>query len=237
MNKKFKTELIEQYLDEELQGIERQDFESELKSNKELTNEVTLHKIIRETVKEKDFYEIDEQLRNLRKLPKRIKIRRLVASFSFLAIAIISGIFFFNGSKSNDELYSQYYKPYNAALTKSNYAAQDIFSRAIDFYNKQDYNQAISLLEQIKIDSELYASKEYFTAISYMGLQNFPEAIIHFKNISNDTESINYENTVWYLGLCYLKTNKTEQASQQFHQLIKNNSIYKKQAEEILNEL
>ena len=57
-----RTELIEKYLDGELQGIDLSNFESQLKTDKILAQDCFLQKNIREALSRKDIYDLRKQL-------------------------------------------------------------------------------------------------------------------------------------------------------------------------------
>ncbi len=68
-----RTELIEKYLDGELQGLELNNFESQLKVDKKLSQDCFLQKIIRETMADRDVWELRNMLDEIRKEFKKSK--------------------------------------------------------------------------------------------------------------------------------------------------------------------
>jgi len=131
------------------------------------------------------------------------------------------------------------YKQYDAGTTTrgAEETTTDIFIQALRNYDRKQFIEALALFNQISATSEFIIQKEYFTGLSYMELHKFDEAIRHFENASSDKRNAFYDDVIWYLGLCYLKTNQTNLAIQQFKKLLKNDSFYKKNASEIIEKM
>ena len=70
-----------------------------------------------------------------------------------------------------------------------------------------------------------------------MELGKYQEAIKNFQNTSADEQGGFHDNAIWYQGLCYLKTDQTNLAIQQFRKLLKADSFYQKQASEIIEKI
>ena len=246
MNKEDHTILIERYLDGELQGDDLINFELQLKTDKKLAQDCFLQKEIRAAFSNRDVYELRNQISEITKefkqekqIAKRRKLVFLYAACAILIVAVISTICIFNKSYTNDELYAVYFKPYDAGtITRgAEETPKDIYTQALRAYDYKKYYEALELLKKIPDTSYFLVPKEYFTGLSYMELHKFDEAIRHFENASSDKRNAFYDDVIWYLGLCYLKTNQTNLAIQQFKKLLKNDSFYKKSASEIIEKM
>ena len=246
MNKKDRTILIEQYLDGKLQGDDLKNFEILLRTEEEFTQDFSLQKEIRDTLSKKDFQDLREKLKavneNFEK-EKQFAIKRKPVLFyaisAIIIIAVIISIYIFNKTYTNDELFLSYYKQYDADIITrgAEETPKDIYTQALRAYDYKKYYEALALFNQISATSEFIIQKEYFTGLSYMELHKFDEAIRHFENASSDKRNAFYDDVIWYLGLCYLKTNQTNLAIQQFKKLLKNDSFYKKSASEIIEKM
>lgn len=247
MNNEERTILIEKYLDGELQGENLKNFESRLQNDKEFAEDCYLQKVIRDALSDRDIIELREKLdkikEDFKKEKQRIKLRKPVFLYSacaIIAILIVSSIFIFNKTYTHDELYEKYYTHYLAGMQTRGEEKDsvDLFVKALKAYDNNQYDEAINLFNQISDTSQAdVITKEYFTGLSYMELKKYNEAIIHFSIISDEYQNAFHESIIWYLGLCYLKTNQNQLAIVQFSELINKDSIYKKQASELLDNL
>lgn len=240
------TEIIEKYIDVELESDELEWFENEIKSNPEFKNEVSLHKEIDVALRERDVIVLRKQLDKIQrsaideKPEKSIFHKRVyyLAAAASLAILIALGslyyILFLSKPYSNDQLYSMFYNRDKAVMivrsANQTTSSDEVLLKALQSYEQKDYNQAISLFNQIS--DKLIA--RYFAGISYMETANYDDAIASFKSIIDQKDNLFIEQAEWYLGLCYLKTNATDKAIVQFKSIASSNSFYKTKATNIL---
>lgn len=245
MNNYERTELIENYLDGELRGNDLEKFELQIQTDKVLKEDLFLQREIRKVLTSDEFdlrmklIEIGERYQAEKKIVKKRKPVLTYTVLSLIVIAVFSSVFFFNNRLTNDELFEKHYKHYSSeTLTQSvEISYEDIYINALRVYDKNQYNEAITMFNQVSVSSPYYYSKEYFTGLSYMELKNYNEAIKHFKIVIDSNESLITESTVWYLALCYLKTNQNQQAINQLNKLTSNDSDFKVQANEIIEEI
>ncbi|OFX18540.1 MAG: hypothetical protein A2033_02440 [Bacteroidetes bacterium GWA2_31_9] len=237
------TILIESYLDGELSEQEKLQFEQELKTNKELANDLLIHQEIRNALGDEDLIDLREKLSIIRddyhRKEKKKKLFTVYASSSIIVIAFITTFLFYNKSYTNDELYNMYYEHYDAeTITRGEVKPTiEIFTNALRIYDKGKYAEAIKLFEQISDTSVFYQPKEYYTALSYMELQNFDKALNHIEPLLQNNKSSLRENIMWFSGLCYLKTNQNDKAKQQFKSLLNTSTYYQKKSSEILEKI
>lgn len=253
MNNYERTELIENYLDGELYGNDLEKFELQIQTDKELKEDLFLQREIRKFLTSDEFdirmklIEIGERYQTKKKIVKKRKRVLTYTVLSLIVLAVFSSVFFFNNRLTNDELFEKHYKHYSSeTLTQSaelvpnllwEASSEEIYVNALRIYDKNQYIEAITMFNQISELSPYYNSKEYFTGLSYMELKNYNEAIKHFKAVIDSKESLITESAVWYLALCYLKTNQNQQAINQLNKLTSNDSDYKIQANEIIEEI
>ncbi len=246
MNNEERTILIEQYLDGELQGDDMRDFETLLKTDKEFAQDYFLQKEIREAFNNKEIHDLRTQLKKVsakfEKEKQCIKKRKPVLLYAIstpVSLIIISLIILFNHSYTNNELYEMYYEHYEFGTQTRGTAEKttDIFEKALINYDNKKYSETLELFNQISDTSEFFSSKEYFTGLTNMELGKFNDAIKNFKNVSSDEQGVFHKNAIWYEGLCYLKTNQTKLAVQQFRKLLKTSSFYQKRASEIIEKI
>ncbi|MBI5541382.1 MAG: hypothetical protein HY951_15055 [Bacteroidia bacterium] len=217
MNKEERTILIEQYLDGELQGENLKNFESQLQNDKEFAQDYFLQKEIRNALSDWEIIDLREKLDKIQKDFKKNKQRAIIkkpvllfSACAVIAILIVSSIFIFDKSYTNDELYEKYYTHYVAGIQTRGIekTTTDTYTQALKAYDNKQYIEAIDLLNRIPDTSQTHTiAKEYFTGLSYMELKKYDEAIKHFNSVADDYQTAFHENIIWYLGLCYIKTN------------------------------
>jgi len=245
MNKEDQTQLIELYLDGELQGDELTNFEMKIQEDREFNNEYKLHVAIRETLTNKEVNEFRDKLVRIgmqsenKREPFRLKPAALYSFLLFVVIATVSSYFIFRTTYSNEEIFAQYYEHYTAgSVTRGlENGTDDVFQLALKKYNNAQYKEAIKLFRQISDTSKLFISCEFFNGISYMELKNYKEAIHCFKPVIKDANGFYYNDAVWYMGLCYIKSDEMNEAVKQFRILQKNESNYQKRAGEIIEKI
>lgn len=246
MNNYERTAIIEQYLDGELQGNDIQKFELQIQTDKDIKDDLFIQRKIREVLKNKDEFDLRVKLNkiqdNYKNEKKKVHKKTSVLTYVFITLSVlivISVFFLFNNKLSNDELYEKYYKHYSSEIiTQSSEVSTDNnYIKALSIYDKGLYKVAISEFEKINESSPYYISKEYYTGLSYMELQNYSEAINHFNTVAKSNNSLIVENAIWYSALCYLKINKNQLAIEQFKKLLDKDSAFKKEAVEIINEI
>ncbi|MCD4746317.1 MAG: tetratricopeptide repeat protein, partial [Bacteroidales bacterium] len=238
-------ELIEKYIDGELDDEKTNLFQNMLKNNPALAEEVNLRNEVNNAVKESDIIDLREQLEKIHKSfennPKKgivisifkKKIFRPICAIFILIILSGALIYIFNiNSISNDKLFSMYYQPYEATLIIRSGDDMDImFKQAIQKYEDKDYESALSLFTQL----ESGIMVNYYSGITNMELENYNEAINLFQYIINHNNNLFVQQAEWYLGLCYLKTHQNEKAIEIFKKIKKDdNSYYKKNVNKIL---
>ncbi len=243
MNNEEQTILIEKYLDRELSEQEREQFEQNLKTDKELARELKLHQAIRETIGDEEMADLTNKLNKItndyhKKETIHRKIKQLViyTSGAALIIFLITIISICNKSYTNEELFDQHYEHYDAGTRTRGKEKNttEIFTNALRTYDNGQYTQAIEQFKQIPETSIYFTPKEFYTALSFMELKNYTEAIKHFEMAVKDEQNVYHDNAVWYCGLCYLKTNQTQKAKQKFQSLNNSCPFYQKKSEEIL---
>lgn len=70
-----------------------------------------------------------------------------------------------------------------------------------------------------------------------MEIKEYNNADKKFQAIIDNKFSLYLEQAEWYLGFCYLMTDKTDQAKKQFKYIAEQNGYYSSKAIEILNRI
>jgi hypothetical protein len=180
---------------------------------------------------------ISPQIGRAKRETKRKLIYRISAVAAILILAFgIWGIF---GPKSTpDDLFSEYYKPYNIidGQTRSYKQTDEQFVEIMRIYKAGQYNNVtLKLKSWIKKDNNSPKILLIY-GIAQIEQHNYENAIFIFNEILKDGGEFSIE-AKWYLALCYLKIKNNNKAKDLLRDLSKTPGIYKDMAIELLDEL
>jgi len=244
-------EFIDRYLDNDLSGPELNWFEKELDSNSELHAELKLQKELNEALGQDDILDLREKLNVIHEMvdpePNRKKIKKTFSE-NWVGIAAASAVILvaigfllsnsINPARTAEELFDQHYEPY---IVPTNYRSatdiNNVFHMALVEYGNQDYQKALQLFEKVLFEDESRMDVTLLTGISNLEIENYNKANNSFTKVIDQNDNLFIEQAEWYLALCYLKTGEQEKAHLQFGKIITDNSLYKEEAEDILNKL
>ena len=246
------SEFIERYLDKEMGESELTWFEKELDDNPELQKELELRMNINKAVNEKDIMELRDQLKEAFSPSEPVSPHRkpILSVFmnKYLGLAtvvsiIVAGslllLLFMNKSLTNEEIYATYYHPYEASL---NFRAGSVnvdqdLRHAMQYYENKDFRNALILFEKILKDDNSRIGLNLYSGISHMEVREYNNANKKFQTIIDHKYNLYIEQAEWYLGFCYLMTDKNDKAAIQFRKIAENGGYYSAKAEEILNRM
>lgn len=243
------TEFIERYIQGEMSPEEIIWFEKEIEGNLSLKDEINLRKQVDSVLSDKDMIDLKMQLDQIHqeifevtekgKGAIRQIYRRVYITASALAVfAIAFTIYMANRNFSNDKLVELYYQPAQTTMNfRSAEPSKDILSEAMEYYNSEDYQQAIKLFEMILQKDQNQVGVNLYSGISHMEIQEYEEANKRFKKILDNQPNPFVESANWYLGMCYIMTDKRAKATTQFELLSKTNGYYQENAKKILKRI
>jgi tetratricopeptide (TPR) repeat protein len=168
---------------------------------------------------------------------KFFKIALLFIS-SIILVFIIKQILLTQEKNKPQELFAQYYQPYqlNYQLRAAEPTTIDQ-SNAYQQYDKKNFNQAIELFNKVMIADN--------TLLFYKGIANIEcgklnDAVKVFEESLKNTSNIYCSQTHWYLSLALLKLSQPEKAKLHLRWLIndkKTDEIYRKNAADVLKKI
>lgn len=175
-------------------------------------------------------------------IEKPSKTNWFVAASIIIIISLGSYLAVFNQSMSSDELYDSYFSPYENVVDPIVRSQEKRTKKQLVFasYELGEYQKAIEGFNQLlPQDATDVATLNFYKANAYLQLKEYQKAqplfaeIVVSKNQDWKTESL------WYLGLIFIKLNKFTKAKKYFQELKKQNyQFYKsKEVENLLKEL
>jgi tetratricopeptide (TPR) repeat protein len=146
---------------------------------------------------------------------KRNRIRKLTIAAAFAAtVAIVISFGIIPSSISQDKLFDRYYEPFEASDYSQRGGSKEMYrdiATGIDDYMGGRYSQSIDRLNELTSIPANQPEVQLFTALSYMGLGQYQDAQNILESAVNSNNRYQPES-MWYLGLCYLKTGQFEKA-------------------------
>lgn len=242
-------EMMDRYLNGELEGPELKHFEQRLNADVEVKEELELHKAIDEAIMEEDImrfrdtvnyiYAEDEKVK---RLPTGFTRRKLYYAAATLALLMATGGIVKNLMQpdyNNSEIFDKFYQPYEVTVTyrSGNTETDRLLLTALQKYEDEDYKQALILFEQLLEKRKDDMAVNLYSGISYMEVEKYQKATHSFQSIITDNNNLFIEQAEWYLAMCYLKTEDNTKAKELLDELIKKESYYKEMAKKIKDEL
>ncbi|WP_278034273.1 tetratricopeptide repeat protein [Flavobacterium nitratireducens] len=202
--------LFDQYLQGELSGEARLNFEQQLSENKELVSEFETFKEVQLQLATKFDFAVDRDTfeANLKKIseehfkPKKAKVISM-QTWTYLvaaSVVLLFGLFLFNpDSKPSFEEYNQY----ETAYLSERGAVIESLKPAEAAFNAKDYKKAIPLFESI-LKTNKTAEIQYFYAVSLLENNQIKQAEAEF-NALKSGNSIYKNKAIYGLALAKLK--------------------------------
>ena len=231
-------------------------FECRLKTDKQLSKEVNLHKEIdlflecdalKNTLEDIHRDYVSEEKIGIHFLkkdttPTPVKTGKLkkwlaAASITFLLISGGGITYHFQTRDSlENRLYAAYYEPFDK--TGKFVLNSSALNLAQQKYMNGEYMNAFLLFQELPMSLTIENERHFYIGLSLMELEQYKKAIISFEQVQKGLEDLEYLTPIqWYKGLCYLKTGDKEKAIDIFNTIIKNNDYNNKKAKKILRRL
>ncbi|MAU70965.1 MAG: hypothetical protein CML04_02630 [Pseudozobellia sp.] len=241
-----KEELINRYFENSLTPEELSDLEQLYSSDKEFAEQFDFEKELKLSLKKEErqelkslFSELSDENPLSTKESKTIRMRPwLMAASVALLVGISSWLVIFNnGSRNHDELYQDYFAPYENVVhpIERGQQLEDLRTQAFIAYENQDYEKALMLFKELH-DKSNDTYLNFYEAISLMKLEKHKEAADLFSNYISTNGELK-DRAQWYLALCYLRLNETAKSKALLKELITKGGFKAKTAKELIDEL
>jgi hypothetical protein len=214
-----------------------------------LKNDLESLKIQKINVSDQDYQDFRKKvkaisLKNYLKITTKNKILVpgyiiWIAAACFALLLAISLLNVFTGNKPEDlhNVYANFYNPYPADLLLRDkaYLPTDPYTIGLDEYLKSNYGSALSYFNTVESGNIKNKSIYLLKGICLMETENFEDAILAFRNLSDDPVLNDYGQ--WYTGLCYIELKLPDKARELFKELSHKEGYYKKMARQVLKDL
>lgn len=235
------TQLIELYCEKVLSEIERKEFEDRLKNDSEFT---ILYKQYVElthgieyigTNETKQFLDQIENNLPIIKAPKQksFSLKHWLSIAASIMILLAFKVFLQNTPK---DIYNEYHQAYPLLHQTLRGEAQNVNTEdnmAYAAYSNGDYEKAIVLFDK---NNKLTDAELFYKANALLENNQSEVALELFQLVESDSQLFDTQAR-WYIGLCYLNMNQTENAIKVFEKIANSTDSYKAKAKDILSKL
>ncbi len=234
-----------------MSGEELASFRKQLQSNAELRDELKLQQEINNALGETEVIGLRNQLEEIHKsqqsgrkeisLPRKIlasRISQLAAASIIVLLSLTIFTDIFKSDLTNEKLFSQYYDKYEPLNVRaSSNPGDEIYRNAVNAYNNENYEQALILFEEVLDTDHNRMEANIMSGVSNIELSKYENASGSFEKVIDHNDNLFIEDAQWYLGFCYLKTDHTEKAIEQFTKIASSTSSRKDKAKKILRKI
>jgi tetratricopeptide (TPR) repeat protein len=162
-----------------------------------------------------------------------------VAAACIALLLAISLLNVFTGNKPENlhDVYASFYNPYPADLLVRDkaYVPTDPYTLGLNEYLKSNYGSALSYFNTVESGSIKNKSIYLLKGICLMETGNFENAILAFRNLSDDPVLKDYGQ--WYVGLCYIELQLPDKARDVFKELSRREGYYRNMSKQVLKNL
>lgn len=231
---------IEDYLRNEMTNDEVKAFEKELYNNKELAQEVDIHRKMNTIYSSADWliYDGDKQILteaeqlfksdDVKEFKKHLKeskntyksvskfnfsrVTKYMSSIAAVGLIIFASYQFFFSNPSSHELYDSYYSAEDLPSFTVKSDENNQLAVAERFFKTKNYPEALAIFKEI--DAKTEANNPNITlylALIYSELNNYDTALQQLDTLEK-SNNIDYHKAYWFKSLVYLKQDKKDKA-------------------------
>lgn len=216
MNKKFTLEELEAYLFGELEDSKKEELEKELETSPELQNDLDAIKISGEAIEMAGWKQVIAQAHQQfqqEESDQRMTINpSKTTSFYYvlfkvaasLVILLVAGASIYVGTLTTEQITANRID-YVVPVMRSGEIDE---SKLKEAFTQGDFKQVIELSNQ---STELNEELQFFTALAYLNLKNYDQAIEQFKILQGTSFS---DPADYYLAHSYVEQGNLAQAEQ-----------------------
>jgi hypothetical protein len=245
------VEEIDGYLNDELDGHALALFEDELVANSGLADDLAFHKELDRAIAESDIMALRARLKEISHTQQDLPDEKLgVVSphkkhlFWYAAASVILLMFVFtslvkNRNYSSQQLYTAYYQPYKntESVSRSTLGSYSNLNSALHNIDIGNYHDAILQLKSTPETERDGYSVNFYSGVVYQELGEYNSAINSFTEVVRHGDNLLVEQSEWYIGLCYLRTDEREKALAQFRTIVSRKGYYGEQSRKLLRQL
>lgn len=254
-------ELLDKYVNRELNAQERAQVKSLIKEDPEFKKEFVRETAMAATMRAREKAKLKQELRGFLKdikpddssttqeAPKakvvQLGTRRIVMAIAAsLTLLLVSYFAFMNQATDYSQIYADNYRVYRAGINPTR-DTNETLHPAAQAYVEGDFQQAIAGFNQLVdiSDTELEPTGltadalQLYLGNAYLNTKQYEQAVKAFQHLLTMENTALTQDARWYLALTYLKMEKKEDATRLLQEITAGKSIYVRDAKKILEEL
>ncbi|MFP4095787.1 MAG: tetratricopeptide repeat protein [Cyclobacteriaceae bacterium] len=237
-------ELIERYLNDELNELEKQQAEQRLITDHDFRQRLEIFREYRQmhSPQAASFRQLLDEVQAEYLHEQRPTRKYWLIAASVSVLCILAAVFFFMPGPSAEPqaLYAQYFDlPADNLTVRGEEERQAQLNEAMAYYNDQQFEQAIVTFENWQQQNNDSIPVLFYKAMSHMALEEISPAITQLEKITGQPgAAAEYLMPArWYLALAYLKTGNQEKARELLEELSADSGSYAEKADGLLKEL
>ena len=237
---------IEKYLSGEMSLQEKLEFEDLIQTDPILKQEFDLRNEINQAILEEDVMDLRNSLDQIYKSTRNRKIKFLnpfvinVAAAVIIILIVVSGIFIYNKSLNNDQLYNKFYTKYpsvSISRSLSDNDSQKLVQKAFLLYDKNDFKNASILFNKLLENDQSNYKDMFYLAICEQEQNNLKTSEKYLNILIKEKDQFYWEQAHWYLALNYIKLGDRSKAKEILKVIVKENMSNKEEAKKLLKKL
>ncbi len=237
---------IERFIAGDMDETEKKWFLKEMEGNQGLRHEVDIRMKTDKILEKQDILNLRRKLARIESeragVTPAIKRGRIKYAAAIALLIIVSGGAILLTSRTTltgDQIIERYYNRYEAAAsTRSGMESNNPeFNLALDYYKIHDYKNAAILFSKVINNEPGDMHSTFLNGVSNFEISNYPEAKSSFSRVIANDDNLFIDHAEWYLALCYIRTGEMEKAKDQLRKIIGTESIYRKEARQVLRRL
>ncbi|MEM1318664.1 MAG: tetratricopeptide repeat protein [Bacteroidota bacterium] len=220
---------IDRYLAGKMTEAERLRFEQRLSEDKDLSQALAQREALRASIEAYGDRELKAKLKGIHRNihreepaaapPRRIGRWLAVAAAVLLLLAL--GYWLFPRSSSPEQLYAQYYAPYDIPFTSRGDNPDRMLQEAADYFGQEGYAIALPLFRQLLQKEPQQPSLRFAEALCLLEMGKLPEAERSFKQVVQLPNPFYLDHARWYLALIYLRQSQIYEARRELERLVR----------------
>ena len=246
--KEFDYDMINRYLDGEMNEEELKAFEATMLQDAELQSEVELLRDVNATLKTKlhpgeNEIALRNSLKEIRSefftsktnQAKVILLNRRRWMSAVAAVFVMALLLTVWQPWKKEDLYKQYADIQMPGIAERGAATDSLLKQAVENFNNKKFAEAVPAFEAVLKDSSQNAFVQYYYAIALLQNDNIEKARIQLTALYNGTSLFKYD-AAFYMALSYLKEKNKETCKDWLNKIPVDAGPYSK-AQELLKKL
>ncbi|MEM6830371.1 MAG: hypothetical protein AAF551_07625 [Bacteroidota bacterium] len=232
-------EETERYLNGEMSQEELTRFEAKVKENEEARLKVEKYRLMIEALKADERSKLKQELKkHLHVVPDQNHHKKwwrraggIAASLMFLVVCYWQ--FFYISPPSSMEVFERYYAPFPG---KAMVRGEDEPDTLLQAYHAGKYAYVVRSIQQYTQDT-VFNGFDLMAICSFIELDSIKQAREIYDRSKEVEDSLFRSHASWYMAMAYLKMDNTQEAVRILNDLVEGDSMYKRIAENVKNEL